>query len=223
METNTRREWIAIAVLVCSFLSIIAIAIVYGVGSKDVEGLFNSLLPLISTWVGTVLVFYFGKENFEAATKQYTQIINKLSPDLLDDIQAKQVMIDKYTMVYLDITDDKIINFSSKNLSDFLGSIKKSRLPILEGNTVKYVIHKSTFDAELAASPESETNKNFEKFKVAHPEIGQFGVVKEDDTIESARNMMKKNNYKDIFVLDADKNMMGWLTDSSIIRYMDVQ
>ena len=36
---------------------------------KDIKDLFGMLLPLIGTWVGTVLAYYFSKDNFEAASK----------------------------------------------------------------------------------------------------------------------------------------------------------
>ena len=30
---------------------------------------FNAIIPLIASWVGTVLAFFFGRESFEATTK----------------------------------------------------------------------------------------------------------------------------------------------------------
>src|SRR5205823_8752413 len=38
------------------------------------------LLPVIGAWVGTVLAFYFGKENFEAASKSAASLVRQLSP-----------------------------------------------------------------------------------------------------------------------------------------------
>jgi hypothetical protein len=39
------------------------------------------ILPMIGTWVGTVLAFYFGKEQLEAATRSVTSIARELTPD----------------------------------------------------------------------------------------------------------------------------------------------
>jgi len=50
--------------------------------------MFNVIIPLLATWIGTVLAFYFGRENFEAASKQYKSIINQLTPDILDDVEV---------------------------------------------------------------------------------------------------------------------------------------
>src|SRR2546429_9060008 len=38
------------------------------------------LLPVIGAWVGTVLAFYFGKENFEAASRSAANLVRQLSP-----------------------------------------------------------------------------------------------------------------------------------------------
>jgi hypothetical protein len=39
------------------------------------------ILPMIGTWVGTVLAFHFGKEQLEAATRSVTSIARELTPD----------------------------------------------------------------------------------------------------------------------------------------------
>lgn len=129
------------ALIAFSFTAIIVISIVYMNISKDTERgdrLFNALLPLLSTWVGTVLVFYFGKESFESASKKYEQIINKLSPELLGGVPARQVMIDKFTMVSLQVTDPCVVAASSRALLDFLDSIDKTRLPVMIGSKITY-------------------------------------------------------------------------------------
>ena len=38
------------------------------------------LLPVIGAWVGTVLAFYFGQVNFEAASKSAQNLVRQLSP-----------------------------------------------------------------------------------------------------------------------------------------------
>src|SRR5204862_7355341 len=44
-----------------------------------------TILPVVAGWVGTVLAFYYGKENFEAGTKSVTTAAQALtSKDKLD-------------------------------------------------------------------------------------------------------------------------------------------
>jgi Na+/H+-translocating membrane pyrophosphatase len=38
------------------------------------------LLPVIGAWVGTVLAFYFGQVNFEAASRSAANLVRQLSP-----------------------------------------------------------------------------------------------------------------------------------------------
>lgn len=220
MEENETNTFIAKMILLVSFLIIILMGIYWVYCSNDPEKLFVIILPIISTWVGTILAFYFGKANFEAATKSYKQVIDKLTPDILDDILVKQVMIDKFTMVSIDSTNPFITAFNLKGLRDFLESINKSRLPILEAGKVKCIIHKSTLSNEMLKETPVST---LEAFIDANPSVIEFDVINEDKKVEDARKLMNEKNYKDLFVVDANNVLVGWLTDTQIIRYMNNQ
>ncbi|WP_035644173.1 CBS domain-containing protein [Flavobacterium sp. ASV13] len=220
MEENKTNSQIAIMILSVSFLVIILMAIYYMCHRSDPEKLFAIILPVISTWVGTILAFYFGKANFEAATKSYNQVIDRLTPDILDDILVKQIMIDKFTMVSLDTDDSLITKFDLKGLRDFLDSIKKSRLPILEKGKVKCIIHKSTLSDEMLKTPPATTLDEFIK---ANHSVIEFENINQDKKVEDARKIMNEKNYKDLFVIDANNELTGWLTDTQIIRYMNNQ
>jgi hypothetical protein len=51
-------------------------------------------LPVLGAWVGTVLAFYFSKENFEAANRSVREMVNQMSArDRLQSVLAKAVMI----------------------------------------------------------------------------------------------------------------------------------
>src|SRR5271169_1065335 len=45
--------------------------------------LLSSLLPLFGTWVGTVLAFYFSKENFETASQGTLDVVRSVSQRLI--------------------------------------------------------------------------------------------------------------------------------------------
>jgi branched-subunit amino acid permease len=42
---------------------------------------FHVVLPVFASWVGTILAFYYGRENFESANTQIREIIRKLTPE----------------------------------------------------------------------------------------------------------------------------------------------
>jgi hypothetical protein len=70
------RDRIALGVLVVSALTLAVLAVVVVLqDSTNAMLVFNVLLPVVASWVGTVLAFYFGRENFEAASKQIRETL----------------------------------------------------------------------------------------------------------------------------------------------------
>ena len=62
------------------------------------------LLPVIGAWVGTVLAFYFGQVNFEAASRSAANLVRQLSPR--EKLQAKPA--DQAMMKINEVTAFKI-------------------------------------------------------------------------------------------------------------------
>jgi hypothetical protein len=111
----------------------------------------TGVLPLLGVWVGTILAFYFSKENLQAATESFTKVA-ALMPmeEKLKAIPIKTVMIKKDEMFFKTLPEDKI------NLVATLEEIKTSgkgyRLPTLDDkNRVVHMVHKSAIDSFIAA------------------------------------------------------------------------
>jgi hypothetical protein len=49
---------------------------------ESAQLLVSSLLPVFGTWVGTVLAFYFSKENFEAANRGTIDLVRSVAQRL---------------------------------------------------------------------------------------------------------------------------------------------
>ncbi len=222
------RNRLATIIIWFTFVAIIVLALLYYLLSKkgaDTMGdIFDTLIPLFATWVGTVLAFYFGKENFDIATKRYNKLIDKLSPDVLDDINVTQIMISKQTMVYKDLTE--VQGKKVQEIIDFLSEVKKSRLPILDNDKIKYVIHKATFlDAlnELGNTVPA-ANYDFKAFisNAKYQKLASsFLTFDEAVILEKIRlALTKDSSVKDVFIIDKNKNVVGWLTDTLILRYL---
>src|ERR1043166_7992064 len=79
------RQWIALTVLIGAFVGLLGLATLIiilcwkGKECTQAKDLFTALLPVFATWVGTLLAFYFSKDNFESATKSVTEMANKIS------------------------------------------------------------------------------------------------------------------------------------------------
>ncbi|WP_340063306.1 hypothetical protein [Ascidiimonas aurantiaca] len=221
------RNRLATTVIWFTFMAIIILALVYYLTNRDPETMntiFNTLIPLFATWVGTVLAFYFGKENFDIASKRYNNLIDKLSPDVLDDIKVSQIMISKQTMVFknLNEVEDKKV----KEIIDFLSEIKKTRLPILEDEKIKYIIHKTTFLNALnelgdEASATTYSFKDFIANDVYKDKALSYLQFEENVILEEIRSALGRNsNIKDVFIIGTQKNVVGWITDTLLLRYL---
>jgi len=125
------REWLATIVVVVSLVAVVvlgAIAIKSNAGtSKDI---LTMVLPMIGTWVGTVLAFYFGTKQLETATRSVTAIARELTPEeKLRSIKAVDKMIPRGVM-YVS-TDEP----AKLKLLEALAGLEKAnkglRLPIL--------------------------------------------------------------------------------------------
>lgn len=225
------REWLGTIVIV---LSVAALAFVGWkiVGNKeassdDFQFVYSSLLPLVGTWVGVVLAFYFGKENYEAASKRYENLIDKLTPELLDNVKVDQIMIARKTMVvkkWMDIKEEKV-----SEIIKFLVNVDKSRLPILDNNgKVKYIVHSSLLtkpstDAANNIQP-SDTSIKMEDFVKKYKNTYVDTIVKVDSgtILEEVRKQMSKDDgIQDVFVMDSNGNLIGWLTNTLILRYIN--
>lgn len=216
-------------------LSTVALVIVGAIiifkDGEDLSGsklVYNSLLPLVGTWVGTILAFYFGSANYEAAASKYEKIIDKLTPELLDDVLVNQIMITKKTMVSK--VWSKIENLTVSQVIQFLKEVDKSRLPVLDKKgDIKYIIHESSLlgvgiessGPEALGELGSKTMSEFVKSQVGI--VDQIVKINDDSKLEDARKELENNpKVKDIFVINSKGELTGWLTDTLILRYISI-
>src|SRR4051795_5991752 len=71
---SATRKWLAAGIIGASIFAILVISgLAIGLaGSSRAETsrlVFSAVLPLLGTWVGTVLAFYFARDNLQAATE----------------------------------------------------------------------------------------------------------------------------------------------------------
>ena len=72
---SSTRKWLAMGLVALSVLGIVVVSGVAILSAEDSargdmsQLVFSSVLPLLGTWVGTVLAFYFARDNLQAATE----------------------------------------------------------------------------------------------------------------------------------------------------------
>ena len=227
------RSILAYLILGFSILAITVMAIY--VIQKDCEegkNIFNIVLPVFASWVGTILAFYFGRENFESANRQVKEIVQRLSPEERVKTMVNSIMRSLDNMVYFQIPSgksDQDVKISELK-ARFINNV--SRLPVLDaGNRPKYMIHDSSINRYIV-SGEGKQNDTLEQFiniqKKAGFEFGinnGFVVVSEQSTLANAKLKMEEKRFcQDIFITkkgNEDEQLIGWISNTRLASYLE--
>lgn len=226
------RHWLAITIV---SLSVVGIAVASGLAigfatatdrSETTRLVFTSVLPLLGTWVGTVLAFYFVRENLHAATESTMRLTGRPEPRT----PVKQAMLPKDKIdAYVLKPGEDASAVKLSDLYDQMQSLKRHRTPILnESGAVLYVVHDSTIAsfADSMNKDPSDPNKFTEtmadllqndEFKKAIEAIGFVGPAA---VLAEARAVMRSVELcNDVFVTTNGKRgdpIIGWLTNTDL-------
>jgi hypothetical protein len=235
--TNNRvRTWLTIALVGLGLLSLLIIGyeIIKLAGEKDKfessKWVFNAIIPLIASWIGTILAFHFGRENYEAATKNALA----LNKEVIEEIKVENIMIDVKTIYYQKIESQNYINIILDELIKDYIKAEKDRILIFSPNcNPELIIHRSTL-AEYINQKGSQTKgpltlhdlteDNKEKFSFKKEE--GFAIVKKDDSVKEAFNKMNTiKGCQDVIITDTGDEkgkVIGWLTNTLINRFLTI-
>jgi hypothetical protein len=196
------------------------------------EMVFTTITTLIGTWVGTLLAFYFARENFEAASRSMQQTISRLSPDeRLRTVPIEQAMLRREEIVSYDLKTGE--NIESVPLDEikkkFALDEKVTRLPILNSDgSICGVLHESELTKFLAANQNitAPTIANMTADPKLREKLNLFGVVAINRTLRDAKTAMEsQKGCHDVFVTQtgaATEKVLGWVTNVGILAAMDV-
>jgi hypothetical protein len=194
----------------------------------------QSLLPLWGTWFGTVLAFYFGKANFEAAAKSYQEVIKTFSPEeKIAKLSVEAVMIHYDQIEHLDYELEK-----DKNINEILKYQRfkaYNRYAIFNQNHVlRCIIHRSAFYQFIAQQVETGKDNTFiNGLKLCNiiddssDEIKSLlfkghNFVKLSASLLEAKNAMDAiPECQDVFVTDsgkANEPVLGLITNNLIME-----
>jgi CBS domain len=228
--TDKTREWLAITMVVLSVGGVVVIAGLAIGFAKDRGGesstVFNSLLPLFGTWVGTILAFYFARENLQAATDSTVRLSGLNAPQT----PVQQVMLPKARITSQDVAAG--VSPDTVLLSDLLTKMKNAnvhRIPILNsGGGVEYVVHDSTITAyadQVGKNPNDATTFTDTMGQlVAQDPFGKavkaIAVVGPNASLNDARAAMTAvDGCNDVFVTSNGQRtdpILGWLTNTDL-------
>jgi len=233
-------NWLAIGITatVLGVTVFIGIHSLYDTKNADNNILLQTLIPLWSTWVGTVLAFYFGKNNFDAATKSYQEVIEKLSPhEKMAQLLVKDYMVTLNELVYLaydEEKDNKIYDILKyKHFEPY------NRFAVLDNQGVaKYIINRSLFNQFI--SSRIDENLNIEEIKsltleyflenccetTKHILENSFAVVSINATLLEAKLKMEaKFDCVNVFITKtgaSNEKVEGLITNNIILKESNV-
>jgi hypothetical protein len=126
---------LAYCVVFLAFMGIIFLSWIVLDAKRDLQTaqyVFSAVLPLLGTWVGTVLAHYFQKENLTAATHSITSLVSKVTgAEKLQSVPVKSVMIRPERIKTLaEKKNDKDIKLT--DLAKYLRDIGVDRIPLFE-------------------------------------------------------------------------------------------
>jgi hypothetical protein len=224
------RERLALVVVGASFICILviggaAIALADSRG-PTARAVFTAVLPVLGTWVGTVLAFYFARENLQAATDNALALTGREPASTA----VTKVMIPEADFHTLDLTKNQKLD--DVKLADVRTKMKEQkppsrRVPIRNAaRAVLAVIHDSTLtsyaDSQQDVSIDTFSDQHTVKTLLDNDEFGPLikanGFVAKTATIGEARSVMGSIEFcNDVFVTEtgkADERAIGWLTNT---------
>jgi hypothetical protein len=214
--------------------------------SKDVldaaKFVFGSVLPLLGAWVGTLLAYYFSRENFEAATKSVTEMAREVGA--MEKLRAIPVREKMRPLKDITFSAIKKGEENKCKLPDLLTKFERlDRIPLLDdANCIVYLLYKHMihrFLTQMVLDPAKLQNKKVGDLTLRDlidsdsdlQELLQnsFGFVPETATLADAKREMeavsKKLPCNDVFVTQGgkpDQPVIGWITDNKIAEHLKV-
>jgi hypothetical protein len=128
---------------------------------SGVKDIISMILPVVAAWVGTVLAFYFSRENYLAAAENNAVVLNLRFDQRLQTIAVTDVMlmIEKADVLVNDASEDQIKLKEDLIMANFKSS-GRNRLPILTTKGVmRYVVHRSIVDKFIVEKAMSQEGK----------------------------------------------------------------
>lgn len=213
----------------CAITAIVAVGFQSTTGMVQVaqaaRDILTILLPVIGTWIGTVLAFYFGKENFEAGARE-----TRLTLGQRLDSKAMDAAIPVDKIKSIDVADDAAAKaLPLDKIDTHLKTIGFARTPIFTTSKVPlYVVHRQPLDSFVAQHAKANkpltglTLKDLLDSTEGAVVKESFVTVPESATLAEAKAAMEAvKSRQDVFITrtgKADSPVVAWLTNNEIQR-----
>jgi hypothetical protein len=190
------------------------------------------MLPLWGTWIGTVLAYYFSKDNFESANRSVQKLVDKITTEKkLESVKASDVMIHRDKLIAQVMKEgEDLSGFKLKDCISFLEQHKIKRIIILnDKDQAKYAIHRDLISYFIAnetlagnkvddCSLKDMYDKGGAEIKNTFDNSVKF--ISQNANLLEAKSLMEKfKGCQDVFITATgkeDEPILGWITNVTI-------
>jgi hypothetical protein len=235
------RDRLARLVVVGSFLTVFLLAgallaLAQGGNAASADAAskaFNTILPVLASWVGTVLAFYFSSANQEHTNDILDKAISRASGanTIAPSAPVSEKMIPQAKIHGLqDLKDRKPADIPISELQrKFEGKLPNgaavTRLIFVENGVFKFVLHASTLNSFVvhAKPAENATFEDLLKYEDLANQISKLVVfVSAASTLAAAKMALERvSGAQDIIVTttgNATEPMLGWLSNVDLTK-----
>ncbi|MDD1783169.1 hypothetical protein LRP49_18540 [Enterovibrio sp. ZSDZ35] len=192
--------------------------------------LFNSILPLVGAWVGTVLAFYFTRDSFQAATEAAIETYASVAEKKLKPITATEAM--RKLEGITKITADDFSLLKVKDIQHQMESAGVKRIPILDSQgkfvAIVHLQPISTYLLQVA----TDATQNVDEVTIGDMAMTENATVQmfknsavfisTDRSLYDAKIKMEDlEKCQDVFVTssgDRKGSVVGWITNNRILK-----
>lgn len=228
------RGGLAIVIVLLAFIVVAVLGVFVVVYAQDkseaARQVLTTALPLLGTWVGAVIAFYFAKDNLETAartTRELLTVEQRLGVVPVVEAMLTTAQIQGLKRLKDEAKSDALV------LAELIAEMRFNRMPVLdEKDRALLMIHKSTlaeFVSVQALKPGAPrvAGLTIGKFKSTDPELfgklKAFAFVSRIANLADAKSKMEAQgeNCADVFVTETGAStepIIGWITNVEIAK-----
>jgi hypothetical protein len=211
------------AILVLALALIIALSMVAPREKIDslLLGVFGSVLPILATWVGTVIAFYFTNESYRQAAEATAAAAGA---------RASGPKVTERMIPYADIVKIEVARSGARAVRmdavDALMQEPITRLVVFDATTRSpiFVIRRKLYPSAWIIGGTALSTLTIQDYLDGNGgtnaiDASLFGFVAPGATLEEARAVLRETKSADLFVtLTGQKSeaALGWLTDDRL-------
>ncbi len=218
------RTILAFGITLTALIGITYLSIkIIGSPGTDVraQNVLNSVLPLFGTWVGTVLAYYFSRDNFETASTSTERLVRQLTPEErlrstpVADVMSKNILSIRNLNAKVEDEVKKLIAKDSKRYLPILKSTLAIEALVYREGLISYLYDLSK--ADRSKKTIGDLLKERSDLKQPYAFVGEGG------TLADAKDALGEiENCKVVFITksgDPKEPVIGLLTTTDIAKY----